>query len=209
LAGEVGRAPAPSREDSSAGTVAINEEFIGLMEQFHSAVRGGNQAAADRVFAALVDFIDSCAPAPGREAKLLEAIRTLRIALAEAGIKPQWAESIALRALVSTNEFATAPLAVSQPPAGKEGAEQVAQSGATAPWPDFRNQPIRHGDRLVHPDGNTFIAVRLQGYADEGDAWRAVYDYDPQHVSRLGLQIGDKGRAVLVQHAALAAGKEG
>lgn len=72
-----------------------------------------------------------------------------------------------------------------------------------APWLDFHDQPIRHGDRLVHPDGTTFVAVRLNGYADEGDAWRVVYDSDLQHVSRLCLQIGDKGRAVLtIQPAA-------
>ena len=84
------------------------------------------------------------------------------------------------------------------------GAPLPAQGDAPviAPWPDFRGQPIRHGDRLTHSDGNTFIAVRLSGFDDEGDAWRAIYDNDPLHVSRLCLQIGDKGRAVLVRAAA-------
>lgn len=65
------------------------------------------------------------------------------------------------------------------------------------PWLDFDGRPIRHGDRLIHPSGQTFTAVRLVGHKNPGDAWRAVYDQDPQSVSRLSLQIGDKGRAVL------------
>jgi hypothetical protein len=68
-----------------------------------------------------------------------------------------------------------------------------------APWPDFVGQPINHGDRLMHPDGTTFVAVRLNGHAREEDAWRAVYDAEPTgSVSRLGLQIGDRGRAAVV-----------
>jgi hypothetical protein len=68
---------------------------------------------------------------------------------------------------------------------------------AAAPWPDYQGNTIHHGDRLVHPDGNTFVAIKLEGYDDEGDAWRAIYDYDPSHLSRLNLQIGDRGRAAL------------
>lgn len=66
---------------------------------------------------------------------------------------------------------------------------------AAAPWPDFKGQTIRHGDRLTHPDGNEFTAIRLHGHDNEGDAWRAVYD--DATVSRLGLQIADKGQAVV------------
>ncbi|HTH10377.1 MAG TPA: hypothetical protein VMA55_12485 [Acidovorax sp.] len=65
------------------------------------------------------------------------------------------------------------------------------------PWPDFHGCPIRHGDRLEHSNGQTFTAVRLVGHDNPGEAWRAVYDEDPQNVSRLCLQIGDKGMAVL------------
>lgn len=68
-----------------------------------------------------------------------------------------------------------------------------------APWPDFLGQPIHHGDRLQHTYGQGFIAVRLEGHAEEGDAWRAIYD--DATVSRLCLQIGDKGQARVVQHA--------
>ncbi len=68
-----------------------------------------------------------------------------------------------------------------------------------APWPDFNGNPIHHGDRMWHPvSGQTFTAVRLRGIPDPGNAWRAIYDSeDPVGVSRLCLQIGDKGMAVL------------
>jgi hypothetical protein len=64
-----------------------------------------------------------------------------------------------------------------------------------APWPDYLGQPIHHGARLSHPDGTGFVAVRLMGHDSDGDAWRAVYD--DASVSRLCLQIGDKGQAFL------------
>jgi hypothetical protein len=51
------------------------------------------------------------AQAPSRDAAPLEAIRTLRIALINAAVKPQWAESIAQRALEATKQFAGADLA--------------------------------------------------------------------------------------------------
>lgn len=87
-----------------------------------------------------------------------------------------------------------------------EGAAQALRTALTklltpdrgvAPWPDFLNQTIHHGDLLTHPDGTEFVAIRLPGsHHPPGDAWRAVYDEGP--ISRLVLQIGDKGRAVLV-----------
>lgn len=67
--------------------------------------------------------------------------------------------------------------------------------GVRAPWPDHLGQPIHHGDRLSHPNGHEFTAVRLNGHAQETDAWRAIYD--DCSVSRLCLQIGDKGQAFL------------
>lgn len=79
--------------------------------------------------------------------------------------------------------------------AGREAATDQDLS----PWPDFAGNPIRHGARMWHPiSGQTFTAVRLSGYSDPGDAWRAIYDDEPQSVSRLVLQIGDKGQAVIV-----------
>jgi len=77
-----------------------------------------------------------------------------------------------------------------------------AKTADRCPWPDHDGWPIFHGSRMWHPaTGQTFTAIRLQGVENPGDAWRAVYDADPEHLSRLGLQIGDKGRAVVVRPA--------
>jgi hypothetical protein len=70
-----------------------------------------------------------------------------------------------------------------------------------APWTDFAGQVIYHGDRLAHPDGHSFVAVHLWNIGD-GQSWRAMYDHEPHMPSAsLNLQIGDKGRAVVIQRA--------
>lgn len=69
------------------------------------------------------------------------------------------------------------------------------QAEPVAPWPDFQGRPIKHGARLAHPTGQRFTAVFLENHTNATDAWRAVYE--DASVSRLCLQIGDKGRAVL------------
>lgn len=72
-------------------------------------------------------------------------------------------------------------------------------------WPDFLGQPIHHGDRLRHPGGETFIAVytspgpAVDGYNQSCRPWRALYDGDVRVTSDLGLQIGDKGQAVVIE----------
>lgn len=76
-----------------------------------------------------------------------------------------------------------------------------------SPWPDFMGNPIHHGDTLAHTDGTEFIAVKLPGYINESDAWRGIYngsamDSTPPVVSRLCLQIGEKGRAVVIKSMA-------
>lgn len=66
-----------------------------------------------------------------------------------------------------------------------------------APWPDFAGNPIHHGDTLAHPaDTCRFIAVCLPDNPEPTEAWRAVYSDGT--VSRLCLQIGDKGRATVM-----------
>ncbi len=68
-----------------------------------------------------------------------------------------------------------------------------------APWPDFNGEPIHEGDVIEHPDGTRGVVTRLNGrFLDEGDRWRVRYGDDPAP-SRLGLQIGRKGRAVVVK----------
>lgn len=70
---------------------------------------------------------------------------------------------------------------------------------AVAPWPDFAGNKIHQGDRLVHPTGTGFVAIRLDNWKEETDAWRAVYD--DATVLRLCLQIGDRGCAVVAGSA--------
>ncbi len=73
-----------------------------------------------------------------------------------------------------------------------------------APWPDFAGQPIYEGDVIQHPEsGEAGRVVFLPNEADPSDAWRV--DYGTGTLSRLCLQIGDKGRAVVAATTAPAA----
>lgn len=71
----------------------------------------------------------------------------------------------------------------------------IAASEDVAPWPDYAGNPIKHGDRIRHPEGLEGVVVRLPGYADANDAWCVAYQ--DRTVSRLSLQIGDRGQAVV------------
>lgn len=64
-----------------------------------------------------------------------------------------------------------------------------------APWPDFVCKPIFEGDRIVHPSGEI---GRVKYYPDrprESDQW--FVDYGDGTESRLVLQIGDRGEAIV------------
>lgn len=65
-----------------------------------------------------------------------------------------------------------------------------------APWPDYGGNRILDGDTILHPDGTRGVVRFLADFADPSDQWRVEYgngDY-----GRLCLQIGDKGRAVVL-----------
>lgn len=66
-----------------------------------------------------------------------------------------------------------------------------------APWKDFKGADIHEGDVIAHPDGTRGTVVFLPDYSDAGDQWRVNYDEGPP-LSRLCLQIGEKGQAVVV-----------
>lgn len=72
-------------------------------------------------------------------------------------------------------------------------AAQRAAQRRVAPWPDYRGREIREDDTIQHPDGDRGVVVFLGEYSDPGDQWRV--DYGDGFLSRLSLQIGDKGRA--------------
>lgn len=67
-----------------------------------------------------------------------------------------------------------------------------------APWPDFAGNEIHAGDVIRHPGGEQGTVVFLAEESESGDQWRVRYDDGP--LSRLVLQIGDKGMAVVVHH---------
>jgi hypothetical protein len=65
-----------------------------------------------------------------------------------------------------------------------------------APWPDFKGRRIFEGDTIVHPDGTKGIVIFKGEFEEPGDQWRV--DYGLPAASRLCLQIGDRGQAVVL-----------
>lgn len=63
------------------------------------------------------------------------------------------------------------------------------------PWPDFVGNDIYEGDIIVHPAGMRGKVVFLPDEAYDHDQWRV--DYGDGKLSRLGLQITEKGQAVV------------
>lgn len=61
------------------------------------------------------------------------------------------------------------------------------------PWPGYDGAAIHEGDTLLHPSGESGVVIFLKAHSDPQDAWRV--DYGDGFLSRLALQIGDKGRA--------------
>jgi len=64
-----------------------------------------------------------------------------------------------------------------------------------APWTDFAGKDIHEGDIIEHPSGERGRVVFLEQESDPGDQWRV--DYGEDNLSRLCLQVGDKGQAVV------------
>ena len=63
-----------------------------------------------------------------------------------------------------------------------------------APWTDFENNELFEGDVIIHPDGTIGTIIFKCEYYDPHNQW--VVDYGEEDLSRLSLQIGDKGRAI-------------
>lgn len=63
-----------------------------------------------------------------------------------------------------------------------------------APWTDFNGNDIHEGDTIVHPSGQEGTVVTTTA-DDQNDKW--LVDYGIGSLSRLCLQIGDKGQAVV------------
>ena len=67
-----------------------------------------------------------------------------------------------------------------------------------APYKDYAGNKILEGDWIIHPTGETGIIIYNPfKNNDEHDNWFVDYkDDSPQ--SRLSLQVGDKGQAVVI-----------
>ena len=66
-----------------------------------------------------------------------------------------------------------------------------------APWVDFAGNRIFEGDAIGHLAGECGVVKFLAEFADPSDQWRV--DYGDGVLSRLCLQIGDKGQAVVIR----------
>lgn len=69
-----------------------------------------------------------------------------------------------------------------------------------APWPDYAGNDIFEMDRIRHPIDDTLALVYYDEKFDGDRRWRALY-LDGESLW-LGNQVGDKGRAVVVDQCA-------
>jgi hypothetical protein len=67
---------------------------------------------------------------------------------------------------------------------------------AESPFRDYAGQIIYEGDEIIHPSGECGIVVFIPALDDPNDAWKVSYS-DSYIESRLCLQVGDKGCAVV------------
>lgn len=68
-----------------------------------------------------------------------------------------------------------------------------------APWFDFSGNEIREGDTIRHPSGETGVVCFWESQSEPSDQWRVFYAGRVAQYSRLCLQIGERGRAVVVR----------
>lgn len=70
-----------------------------------------------------------------------------------------------------------------------------------APYKDFKGNEIFEGNSIQHPSGEIGLVVFYHQQKGDSDSWRVDYG-NGTPVSRLCLQIGDKGQAVVINHEA-------
>lgn len=61
------------------------------------------------------------------------------------------------------------------------------------PWSTGSGDTVWDGDVICHPSGECGTIVFISPYAEAVDRWRV--DYGDEYLSRLALQIGEKGQA--------------
>lgn len=65
-----------------------------------------------------------------------------------------------------------------------------------APWADYEGNAIYEGDKIKHPSGESGTVVFWNHWKIPEDQWRVDYGIHLP-TSRLCLQIGDRGKAVV------------
>ncbi len=64
-----------------------------------------------------------------------------------------------------------------------------------APWNDYAGNPIYESSTIKHPSGQSGVVIFVDDDdISESDKWLVDYD-DGESLSRLCLQVGDKGMA--------------
>ncbi len=66
-----------------------------------------------------------------------------------------------------------------------------------APWPDFKGNELYEGNVIAHPSGQEGVIVYHPERETPNDQW--LIQYNDEWESRLCLQVGDKGRAVVTK----------
>jgi len=66
-----------------------------------------------------------------------------------------------------------------------------------APWKDFNGNHITEGDVIKHPSGEAGTVRFVPNRDSVSDQWIVDYVYGDE--SRLCLQVGDKGQAVVTK----------
>jgi hypothetical protein len=81
------------------------------------------------------------------------------------------------------------------PKGTKAEVSQTEHSLETCPFTDYCGNCIKEGDYIVHPNGDIGRVIVWADQTDPSDRWRVVYG---DEVSRLSLQVGERGMAVVV-----------
>lgn len=74
---------------------------------------------------------------------------------------------------------------------------QNIQTKLKAPFHDYKNQEIFEGDLIQHPSGEKGTVVFEKRSEEDSDNWLVLYEDGIK--SRLCLQVGDKGRAIVTE----------
>ena len=65
-----------------------------------------------------------------------------------------------------------------------------------APWPDFDGNPVKEGDRIIHPSGDSGFVVFVADASDDNARWRVDYGHGQSH--SLSREIGAEVKATVV-----------